>query len=296
MNAIEHSIFTLLHYAILLRDTLEYCTNKPADKYSVEMYNQRKQVLTGMLDNPSQLSEFLKNNGETGKKIEGQLREFIDEIYGPESTILRVGAEGLRVDQTQHLKIYNYVIGLHETLLDVIKGYIKYAKDNKHMEENTLLEKAFVTNNKFYRGLAYMLLIEDLNKLFKEFNDAMKETQGKPSPQSNFITNDIQQTVSFMAFVRQHSGFDRGQPDEDRELLALFDKTEETIKKMNGTTKLEEGENLFEETKQNYEFANAYVAIKEKENMQILQDLFKEANEFEIAAREAAANKDKEQK
>lgn len=285
MNTTTHSIFTLLHYSILLRDTLEYCTNKPEGAYNVDMYKQRKLVLLDMLDKPSQLSEFLKNNGETGKKIDGQLREFIDDIYGDESTVLRLGAEGLRVDQSQHIKVYNYVIGLHETLVDIIRGFIKFANDNGDQIDDVLV-KAFDVNNRFYRGLAYMILVTDLSKTFKEFNEAMKETKGQPSPQSNFITNDIQQIVSFLAFVRQHSTYDHGQPNEDRELCDIFDRTEEIIKKMNGTTPIAEGENIFAQLDDHIKYITSYVAIKEKENMTSLQALFAAANEFETKARD----------
>ena len=81
MNRTTHAIFTLFHYSILIRDTLEYTLMKEGREYNVEMFKERRRILLESLDKPTQLSDFLKRNGETGAKIDSQLREFIDEIY-----------------------------------------------------------------------------------------------------------------------------------------------------------------------------------------------------------------------
>ena len=286
MNQTTHAIFTLLHYSILLRDTLEYTLGKPDSEYSVDVYNERKRVLLGTLDNPSQLKEFLTRNGETGQKIDGQLREFIDDIYGADSTVIRVGSEGLRVDQSQHLRIFQYVFGLYETISDIIYGHINHAKTNNLLDNG--FEKAVEVNNKFYRTLAYMILVKDLNKTFKEFNDAMRETKGEASPQSNFIANDLGQIVSYLGFVRAHSQYDRNQPKADQELIDMYDATENVIAKMSGRVAVSEGENLFKTADENLAKITALVGKHEKLNMESLQALFKDATDFITELRKSA--------
>ncbi|MGM9858274.1 MAG: hypothetical protein ACI311_03390 [Bacilli bacterium] len=288
MNRTTHAIFTLLHYSILLRDTLEYTLVKEGKEYNVEMFKERRRVLLESLDKPTQLADFLKRNGETGAKIDSQLREFIEEIYGDDSIVLRLSNEGLRVDHSQHIKIYSYVVGLYETLSDIVYGFINHGQKENLVDEEFL--KAVEVNNKFYRGISYMVIFTDLVKTFKEFNDAMRENNGQPSPQSNFITNDINQLVSFLNFIRAHSQFDRNQPKADAELITMFDATENIISKMNGRVKLAEGENLFASANETLKQIQALVAKYEQLNMVSLQKLFADANKFLAEQAKAAGN------
>ena len=288
MNRTTHAIFTLFHYSILIRDTLEYTLMKEGREYNVEMFKERRRILLESLDKPTQLSDFLKRNGETGAKIDSQLREFIDEIYGDDSIVLRLSNEGLRVDHSQHIKIYSYVVGLYETLSDIVYGFINQAKKDNLLDDG--FSDAVETNNKFYRALSYMVIFTDLVKTFKEFNDAMRENNGQPSPQSNFITNDINQLVSFLNFIRAHSQFDRNQPKADAELITMFDATENIISKMNGRVKLAEGENLFASANETLKQIQAVVAKYEQLNMVSLKKVFTEANDFIMSQAKAASN------
>ena len=136
-----------------------------------------------------------------------------------------------------------------------------------------------------------MVIFTDLVKTFKEFNDAMRENNGQPSPQSNFITNDINQLVSFLNFIRAHSQFDRNQPKADAELITMFDATENIISKMNGRVKLAEGENLFASANENLKQIQALVAKYEQLNMVSLQKVFTEANDFIMSQAKAADEK-----
>ena len=289
MNRTTHAIFTLFHYSILIRDTLEYTLMKEGREYNVEMFKERRRILLESLDKPTQLSDFLKRNGETGAKIDSQLREFIDEIYGDDSIVLRLSNEGLRVDHSQHIKIYSYVVGLYETLSDIVYGFINQAKKDNLLDDG--FSDAVETNNKFYRALSYMVIFTDLVKTFKEFNDAMRENNGQPSPQSNFITNDINQLVSFLNFIRAHSQFDRNQPKADAELITMFDATENIISKMNGRVKLAEGENLFASANETLKQIQAVVAKYEQLNMVSLKKVFTEANDFIMSQAKAADEK-----
>ena len=289
MNRTTHAIFKLFHYSILIRDTLEYTLMKEGREYNVEMFKERRRILLESSDKPTQLSDFLKRNGETGAKIDSQLREFIDEIYGDDSIVLRLSNEGLRVDHSQHIKIYSYVVGLYETLSDIVYGFINQAKKDNLLDDG--FSDAVETNNKFYRALSYMVIFTDLVKTFKEFNDAMRENNGQPSPQSNFITNDINQLVSFLNFIRAHSQFDRNQPKADAELITMFDATENIISKMNGRVKLAEGEHLFASANENLKQIQALVAKYEQLNMVSLKKVFTEANDFIMSQAKAADEK-----
>ncbi len=242
MNEITHFLFIIYNFNLLIRDTLEY-TIQDRKEFKIQLYNHRKDNLTAILNGPSPVRHFLDSNKETGKKIDEQLREFIEEVYSDKSTIIRVSGEELRVDSAQHLAIYNFVVGLHETFSDIINGYIAHIQK----EDVTFSFKKMIEDDDFmYRAIAYMNIIADVEKTFIEFNQAMRETQGKPSPQSNFIINDLRRYFGFLKFVKEH--YKNG----EFELKSMFESVEKLIAYMEGREKLPEGKTfpqVFEETK-----------------------------------------------
>ncbi len=243
MNDVTHFIFSIYNYNLMIKDTLEYTISDRKD-LKVAIYQQRKNTLKGMLDQPSPVRHFLDQNGETGKKIESNLREFIEDVYGDDSTILHVSGEELRVDHAQHLAIYNFVVGLHETFNDILHGYLKFAKDQG--KDDPKLTSMIDKDDDMFRVIAYMTIFHDVEKSFIEFNQAMTETHGQPSPQSNFVLNDLKQYIGFLSFVNAHY---KGQ---DTDMLHMMNQVKHVFALMEGKEKLPEGKKLsevFEETK-----------------------------------------------
>ena len=243
MNEITHFIFSIYNFNLMIKDTLEY-TIPDRKELKVAIYEQRKNTLNGMLNQPSPVRHFLDQNAETGKKIEENLKEFIEEVYGDNSTILHVSGEELRVDHAQHMAIYNYVVGLHETFNDILHGYLNFAKSQQKDEDN--LARMIDKDDDMYRVMAYMTIFNDVEKSFIEFNQAMTETKGQPSPQSNFILNDLKRLIGFLKFVRAHY------KGNDKDMIHMMDQVEFVFSLMEGKGTLPEGKKLgmvFEDTK-----------------------------------------------
>jgi len=274
MNEITHFIFSIYHYSLMLRDTLEYMMSDRKE-FKIAVYNQRKAVLTGMLDNPSPLRHFLDQNKETGEKIAAQLHEFLDEVYGEDSTIVKVHGEQIEVDAAQHLTVYNYVIGLHETVSDIVRGYLNYAKGQNALEED--FEDMVEDDERLYRVIVYLTIFDDIVKTFAEFNQAMRETNGQPSPQSNFIVNDLRRYIGFIKFSAQHNKI------KDPELLKLIDDVEKVFSYMEGKEKLPEGKDfgkVFDETKI---YIKSLLAAYETKWRNSFTKVFQDVIEFEKA-------------
>lgn len=274
MNEITHFIFSIYHYSLMLRDTLEYMMSDRKE-FKIAVYNQRKAVLTGMLDNPSPLRHFLDQNKETGEKIAAQLHEFLDEVYGEDSTIVKVHGEQIEVDAAQHLTVYNYVIGLHETVSDIVRGYLNYAKGQNALEED--FEDMVEDDERLYRVIVYLTIFDDIVKTFAEFNQAMRETNGQPSPQSNFIVNDLRRYIGFIKFSAQHNKI------QDPELLKLIDDVEKVFSYMEGKEKLPEGKDfgkVFDETKI---YIKSLLAAYETKWRNSFTKVFQDVIEFEKA-------------
>ena len=200
MNQTNHYIFNLYHYLLNLRDTLEYTIDR---EHNQQLYDQRKKVLTEGLNENAPLGNFLKNNPEQGEKLTQQLKEFVDEVYGDDSTILRLSEGKVRVDHGQHIKLFEMVAGLQEQIRDIIYGYLGFAAQNNDTE--SVITDLVAADDKLFRPVYVMLAMREFEKSFGEFQKVMNESQGKPTPQSNFIVqNEISVLSRNIRFIIQH--------------------------------------------------------------------------------------------
>ena len=205
MNNISLYILNIYHYSLMIRDTLEYAMDKPS--YNYQSYLMKKDLIIRGLEPNTPFGSFLEKNNtdekHIGDEIKSKIKTFYDDVYGEDSTIIKVSPEHeLRVDKAQHIAIYNYVIGIYETMLDILNSYIRVAKQNNQLEPE--IDKLIHTNEAFYRGFVYLQLVQDLMKQFQEFQVVMNETKGQPSPQSNYISQDINKLFGFLKFVKDH--------------------------------------------------------------------------------------------
>ena len=224
MNQTSQYIFNLYHYLLNLRDTLEYTLDRDHEK---TLYTQRKEVLTKGLEENTALGNFFKNNQEQGKKITEKLNEFLSEVYGDDSTILTVSGDKVRVDHSQNIKLFDYVVGLSESIRDIIYGYLNYAKSKG--EDEALIVDLVNLDDRFYRTLLAMLVMREFEKSFAEFQKVMGETKGQPSPQSNFIVqNEIVKLSNMLRFSREHHHC------TDNETLDLLDKVNAVVEMTEG--------------------------------------------------------------
>lgn len=201
MNQVSQHILSIYHYNVLIRDTLEYALIR--DTYNQTAFEQRKKGLKMALTEKSPIRNFIDNNGETGKTIETKLNDFIDTVYGDDSTILKMAPDGLRVDHAQHIQLFDFIVGLHETFSDVTRVYSNFAKEKNEYEAE--IDTVIHDDERLYRSIVFMTVMPEISKTFLEFNKAMRESKGQPSPQVNYIVGDLKKLVGFLSFQKAHN-------------------------------------------------------------------------------------------
>lgn len=201
MNQVSEVLTTLIHYNVAVRDTLEYCLRK--DEFDINLFKEKKRSILVEVDQHTPLKDIIDHSGENGEKLEKAIREFYDEVYGDDSTILKLADDGLRVDHNQHLAIYRHVLPVHESVHNMITGIINDAHA-KNLDI-TQAEPVAEAEESMYRGVAYLTLVNDLNLLFNDFNKAMNESKGQATPASNFIGQDISTVIQNINFVRSNA-------------------------------------------------------------------------------------------
>lgn len=224
MNNFSLYTFRLYHYLLTIRDTLEYTIKRD---HKIEVYENRKKILVDNLQEGTPFGDFLKNNGETGDKIRERVQSFIDELYSEKSTILIPSGELVRVDVAQVVTIFDMAVGLTETLRDIVFQYVSYGLNNK--EVDPMLVDLVNDDERMYRVVLSMLVMRSFQESFAEFQKVMNESQGKPTPQSNFIVqNELVKLAGYLRFSRQHVRC------TDNETLDLLDDTIKVIEMTEG--------------------------------------------------------------
>ena len=224
MNNFSLYTFRLYHYLLTLRDTMEYTIKRD---HKVEIYESRKKILTENLEEGTPFGDFLKNNGEAGDKIREKIQQFLENVYSEQSTILVPSGELVRVDIGQLVTLFDMTVGLTETLRDIVYQYIAYGQERNEIDP--AIVSLMSDDERMYRIVLSMLVMRCFQESFAEFQKVMAESQGKATPQSNFIVqNELVKYAGFLRFSRQHTRA------TDNETLDLLDETIKVIEMTEG--------------------------------------------------------------
>jgi hypothetical protein len=234
MNQISEVLTTLIHYKVVVRDTMEYTLKK--DSYDVNLYKEKKRAILVELNEPTPLKSIIDNSGDNGKKLEKLIRDWYEQVYGEKSTILVLADDGLRVDHAQHLAIFNGAIPIHENIESMIQGIeADAAKRNLDVKEAVEVDKA---EERLYRSVAFMTLTNELVKLFGDYNQARREANGSETAASKFIGNDINSVIQLLSQVRGNAHL------TDTAYMHMQDDVFELVENMTGRRDLPAGKNF----------------------------------------------------
>ena len=248
MKNINQYNFDIIHVATHLRDTLEYVLPR---EHEEKVYNQRKEVLTKGLSKETPLGKFLEANKDKFTELLKNYDELLEEVYGDNSTILVKTAEGkIRVDHSQHLRIYELVTAMMEPIRDIIYFHVNLAR--KQNENEPIIEELMPYDDRQYRLFAYLLMMQDFQKSFFEFQKVMGEAGGKPTPQSNFIVqNELTKYARMLRNIREHTRF------TDNETLDVLDKCLQVVEMSEGRRDRRDNKNFPDLFKEALEGVNA---------------------------------------
>ena len=271
LNGTNQYIFNIYHYLLNLRDTVEYTIERDHDR---KVYDQRLSVLQKGLEPGSALGNFLENNKEQGDKIREKINAFLGDVYGPDSTILKLTEDGkLRVDHTQHIVIYDQVVGLQESIRDILYGYMNFARSKNESDEDMI--KLVALDERMTRVIFAMLIMRDFEKSFGEFQKVMGESQGQPTPQSNFIVqNEISKMAGLLRFSRAHAHC------TDNETLDLLDDVNKVIEMTEGRRDRKDNKPFSDFFNDINRRLSEYVAKIEPEWKKVYEGLFKQMVEL----------------
>ena len=252
MKNINQYNFDIIHVATHLRDTLEYVLPREHD---LKVYQQRKDVLTKGISPETPLGKFLEANKDKFEETIKLYNELLEDVYGDNSTIItKTADEKIRVDHSQHLRIYELVVKIMEPLRDVIYFHVNLAR--RQNEQEAIIEDLMPIDDRYYRLFAFLLMMQDFQKSFFEFQKVMGENQGKPSPQSNFIVqNELSHYAEMLRSIRSHNHC------TDNDTLDALDKCLQVVEMSEGKRDRRDNKNFPELFKEALDQVNALVVL-----------------------------------
>ena len=252
MKNINQYNFDIIHVATHLSDNLEYVLPREHD---AKVFDQRRDVLTKGLSPETPLGKFLDANKDKFEEMMKLYNELLDDVYGDNSTIITKTNDGkIRVDHSQHLRIYELVVGIMEPLRDIIYFHLNLARRNN--EQEAILEDLMPIDDRYYRLFTYLLMMQDFQKSFFEFQKVMGENQGKPSPQSNFIVqNELSHYAKLLRDIRSHNHC------TDNDTLDALDKCLQVVEMSEGRRDRRDNKNFPDLFKEALDQVNALVVL-----------------------------------
>ena len=283
MNNYTIAISSFVRFDVVVLNTLEYTMKK--EKYELRAYEARRDIIKNEITTNTPLKNCLDNSGEAGTKLLAKINELIDAIYSPTSTIVRVAGDNseLRVDSAQRLAVFEAVLPICEEMRRIIDAHVNAAK-KEGVYEADRLDDVIVKLERFYRGLANMLLLDEFDHLFAEYNKARAEAKGQVTPQSNFIQNDIARCINLFNALRQQAAI------RSADYYELIDPLFALIEMTSGRRDLPTGKNfgnVFTDVKS---LAQKKVHAWEVEWQPVYDNFLKRFNEDIIAMQKATTN------
>lgn len=245
MNNYTAAIASFIRFDVIVFNTLEYTMKK--DSYEVEAYKARKEIITNEINQNTPLKNCLENSGDAGKALNQKINDLLNLIYSDNSTIVKLSQDGseLRVDYSQAITVFEAVLPIHEEMKKIVEAHVVAAKKAEQYDEPSYPE-VIEKEEYFYRGLVNMLMLDQFDHQFAEYNKARAEAKGAITAQSNFIQNDINRLVKLFHFVRENAFA------KNAEYYSLIDPLFALLEMTGGRRDLPQGKN----------FADVFVEVK----------------------------------
>ena len=137
------------------------------------------------------------------------------------------------------------------------------------------MEKLVAADERLTRSIFAMLIMREFEKSFAEFQKVMGESNGQPTPQSNFIVqNEITKMAGLLRFSRAHAH------NTDNETLDLLDDVNKVIEMTEGRRDRRDNKSFQEIFNDINRRLSDHVAKLEPQWKEIYEKLFKEMVEI----------------
>ncbi|HHU28073.1 TPA: hypothetical protein GXZ54_02825 [bacterium] len=226
----ENTIIIRIHQAlVILRECFDYALHNA--KISKKLHSRRDDFFYKFINDPL-IPSLLSNNEEVKEKIMRQLNEFYNDVFRDNKCFLYDSDDYYRTDEDFRVPLLEYLVGLYQTLSDMIGSVFNQIKDQSKID--SLVEEVMIYENHYYTSKSLFILFNEVVRLSTELNKLLKEGQKENlKPQVQFFVNELKKLVSLIRFVEGKYKLDK------EEIKSIFPVIDNTLKLMDGSIKAE---------------------------------------------------------
>lgn len=246
----ERFVFGILEVAMTVRDTLEYfiptanaqgVSEGEANEQKIKKFEARKVILKNLTSEHSPLVAFATQNGlgtekvkddktgeekevaQRGQRLLDTVHAFINTVYGDDAMFVRVIDNKLVVDPSYFVPVLEQIIGVRETLNDIIAVIMNGIRGDYPQELDPDFDKLVAVEQRFSRAIEFRVLAMQLNSTFLRFQNDIKkyinelrantttDPLNDPSfkvtddPTVAYDNNEMAKLFGYMNFLSEHS-------------------------------------------------------------------------------------------
>ena len=207
----ERFAFGILEIAMVVRDTLEYFVPNQQG-YAIDRYQARKAILKNLTSERSPLYSFCQQNGlgtekdekgnevpRRGQRVLDSINDFVATAYGDDPRFVRIADGKLSVDPAYFVPVLEQIIGVRETLNDIINVVLTSIKAQFPDQLDPVFEDLISAEQRLSRAIELRITSMQLNTTFLRFqqdvrrylNELQTSTTTDPTKDPDFkVTND----------------------------------------------------------------------------------------------------------
>lgn len=307
----ERFAFGIVEVAVMVRDTLEYFVPNQ-NGYDVNRYNSRKQVLTQLTGERSPIYSFCSQNGlgnvkdekgnevpARGQRVLNTINDFVSTVYGDDPRFIRIVDGKIEVDPSYFVPVLEQIIGVRETLNDIIEVVVRSISTNQPDELDSVFSQMVAAEQRLSRAIALRVTAMQLNTTFLRFQndvrrylqDLRTSTTTDPTKDPDFkVTNDptvaydnseMGKLFGYMNFLIGHSR------ETDDEFKNACEEMRTKSRSFIGDPKITDLQAFMRE------FASIFIPIIRSSSQALtplFQDVFNSIRDYEMAHVSAAGN------
>lgn len=224
----ENSIIIRLHQAmIILRECFDYALHNV--KITKSLHKKRAEFFQKFVDD-TLLPQLLKSNDEVKDKFMKQLNAFNDDIFINNKCFLYDSDELYRTDEDYRIPLIEYLIGIYQTLCDIVDSVISQVKNQGKV--NSLVEQVIYAEKNLYSSKSLFVTFSEIVRLSQGLNQLIKNAKTEADKtQIQFQVNELKKLVSLIRFVEAKYTLDK------EEIKQVFPLINRSLRLMDGSDK-----------------------------------------------------------
>jgi len=190
MDSFKHTQMITYFYLKNLRELLDFAYE--GRNKTQEEYEQKKKIFEQAIAEKGILENFVfKSNPDKVDMLKEKYEDFMYDVFN--DRVITFENDKMIFDVAQKLNYFKSIFEIRGLFMTIALSQVNFAKGNANQEYDNSVEQLLIDDDFFFRSLFLLLVETAIKENFLDYIKEMNASEGKPSPQTNFISNILGQ-------------------------------------------------------------------------------------------------------